>query len=154
MEPIICQLCREPIWNFLCVDCLSKDVKQWLPTNLSPKFAQFHQTVKGHFHTTAPDNYEPCLNCSLLNESPICPHCYTHETFHWLKSLDKNLAAAFSKIFFFYKFEGYEFVKSDALPITEIKNEKRHFGHCDGCGECSDELLQMDSEWYCEDCRN
>jgi len=152
-EAIVCQLCREPIWNFLCVDCLSDNVSKWMPKTLTESFEKFNENIRSYIHTT-PDNYEPCLKCDLLNETSICPHCYTHETFHWLKTKDSELAASFSKMFFFYNFEGAELFSSNALPITESKNNPKDTGSCDNCGKESDYLNNLEGEWYCETCRD
>lgn len=152
IEPTICQLCREPIWNFICIDCLKTKVERWIPNTLSQGFNQFHQNLQNHFSTT-PDNYEPCLKCEVLNEKPICPHCYTHETFYWLKENDAVVARAFSKIFFFYKFEGTEILKSDCLPVETFKEKEGDIGICDNCGD-NNYLENIEGGWYCEVCRN
>lgn len=151
MDTTICQICREPIWNFLCISCLSDDIKKWLPKAYSQTFGKFHQVIENHFFTS-PDNYEPCLNCGLLSEAPICPHCYTHEVYHWIKKQNRNLARNFSKIFFFYKFEGSELFKSSVPPVSELTNAKESQGVCDTCGEYADNLMKKDPGWTCESC--
>jgi len=156
-DAIICQICREPVWNFLCIDCISKDVGKWLPKPATHQFSKFHNEVKSHFHTLVADNYEPCLNCEMLNESPICPYCYTHEVYHWLAQTSPDLAKSFGKIFFFYPFEGSEHIKSDRGPIEATKNAVSMVGVCDGCGEYSETLVQAATEpggVYCETCRD
>ena len=148
---VVCQLCREPIWNFLCVDCISKNVEKWLPKVFSQQFIKFHQEIKSHFQTTA-DNYEPCLDCSSLSESPICPHCYTHEAYHWLSAKNPKIAENFQKLFFFYPFEGSEHIKSETDPIGETQNKKIIRGFCDTCSEYSENLEQSQEGWCCESC--
>ena len=153
MDAIVCQLCREPIWNFLCVDCLGKNVEQWLPRGFSHEFTKFHSEIKSHFHTYTADNYEPCLDCNKLSETPICPYCYTHEIYHWMSGINSDMAAKFSKIFFFYPFEGSEHIKSETGPIEETrKKSKESLGMCDNCGEYSDALAMSNGGWYCEIC--
>ena len=152
-EATVCQLCREPIWNFLCIDCLSKDIGKWLPQEYAEQFKEFHSTIKKYIHTT-PDNFEPCLTCSLLNESPFCPHCYTHEVYHWIREVNFDLARNFSKIFFFYKFEGSEFLKSDAEPISQTINKRPLAGLCDSCLEYSEGLEEDNRGWVCEVCND
>ena len=152
-DAILCQLCREPIWNFLCIDCLGKNVEQWLPKGFGPQFTKFHTFLKTHFHTMSADNFEPCLDCTKFNETPLCPYCYTHEVYHWISSMSPDTAQKFSKIFFFYPFEGSEHIKSDQAPIEAIYNEKQNMGMCDNCGEYSDTLNQLEGGWICEICK-
>lgn len=152
-DPVVCQLCREPIWNFLCIDCLGENIKRWLPNDFGQQFVRFHQSLKSHFHTFIASNFEPCLDCNMLNETPICPHCYTHEAYHWISTINTDTAAKFSKIFFFYPFEGSEFVKSDSQPIDASGTQpKNGFGMCDNCGEYSDNLELAGNGWCCEIC--
>ena len=152
-EPVVCQLCREPIWNFLCIDCLATNVEKWLPKDLSHEFTKFHNSVRSHFHTLTADNYEPCLDCSKFNETPICPYCYTHEVYHWISTKNQDMARNFSKLFFFYPFEGSEHVKSDRGPIEATTNTKPDLGLCDKCSEYSENLEQASGGMYCETCK-
>ncbi len=151
MEAVICQLCREPIWNFLCTSCLSDTVNKWMPATLVPEFNGLNNTINQYLKTT-PDNYEPCLKCDRLNETALCPHCYTHEVFHWLKGRNVELAGVFSKIFFYYKFEGAELLLSNTPPLTNGKNKRESDGSCDNCGSESTYLNNLEGEWYCETC--
>ncbi len=153
-EPIVCQLCREPIWNFLCIDCLGKNVGKWLPKDLSAEFTKFHTDLRDHFHTLVADNYEPCLDCDTLNETPICPYCYTHEVYHWISAKNPAIASVFSKLFFFYPFEGSEHIKSEIGPIEETQNEMPGLGLCDSCGEYSELLGKANGGLYCEICKD
>ena len=151
-EAVICQLCREPIWNFLCIDCLSNNVQKWLPASFSQEFSGFHRTIKSHFHTFISDNFEPCIDCRKINETPICPYCYTHEVYHWISPLKPDLAENFRKIFFFYPFEGTEQLKSCTKPIEGMSNKKTGIGACDVCGEFSEILWGLEGNWCCEGC--
>ena len=151
-EAIICQLCREPIWNFLCVDCIGDNVGKWLPPQYSQKFTKFHQYLKKHFSTLTADNFEPCLDCIKFNETPLCPYCYTHEVYHWINPQNPDIARNFSKIFFFYPFEGTEEIKVDSLPVTENSNKTKAEGICDGCEEFSENLKKSGEGILCELC--
>lgn len=153
-EAVVCQLCREPIWNFLCIDCLGENVKKWLPNAFGQQFSRFHQSLKSHFHTFIANNYEPCLDCNMLNETPICPHCYTHEAYHWISTINPDIAARFGKIFFFYPFEGSEFVKSESQPIDWNRSPNSGPGMCDNCGEYSENLELEENGWCCEVCKD
>ncbi len=152
-DAIVCQLCREPIWNFLCIDCIGKNVEEWLPKGFTQQFVKFHTTIKNHFHTMIADNFEPCLDCRKLNETPLCPYCYTHEVYHWISASSADIARQFSKIFFFYPFEGSEFIRSEQGPIQGVMNERANVGMCDVCGEYSDILQQLNGGWLCEVCK-
>ncbi len=152
-DPVICQLCREPIWNFLCIDCLGQNIEKWLPENFCEQFSKFHAEIKNHFHTFTADNYEPCIDCRKTSETPICPYCYTKEVYHWLSPISQDTAKNFRKTFFFYPFEGTENLKSYAEPIGEISNRKFGTEACDLCGEFSENLSRSEGEWCCEECQ-
>ena len=154
VEAIICQLCREPIWNFLCIDCLGKNVEQWLPKNFSKGFSAFHREIKSHFHTLTADNYEPCLDCSKVNETPICPYCYTQESYHWVAAQNQEIAASFKKIFFFYPFEGTEKLRVESHPIEASALESFLPGFCDRCSEYSESLGKDAEGLHCESCKD
>jgi len=152
-DPVICQLCREPIWNFLCINCLGDNIKRWLPENFCEQFSKFHTEIKNHFHTFIADNYEPCIDCRKTSETPLCPYCYTHEVYHWISPINSDLARTFSKIFFFYPFEGTEEIKTESSPITETGNLREINGLCDNCDQYSETLVKSGKGWNCEMCR-
>ena len=151
-EAIICQLCREPIWNFLCIDCIGKNIQRWLPQNLSQCFTKFHQEIRSHFHTLLADNYEPCLDCSRISETPLCPYCYTREAYDWIANRNSDMAASFRKIFFFYPFEGIEHV-SESAPIEQVEESLFMDGFCDNCAEFSEKMGQCEGSLLCENCK-
>ena len=64
------------------------------------------------------------------------------------------MARNFSKIFFFYPFEGSEYIKSERGPVEATKNKKPGVGMCDNCGEYSETLEQSDGGWCCEICKD
>jgi hypothetical protein len=147
-------MCKEPVWNFICSDCLSDSLKKWLPDQYMYQYAIFHDTLANHFKfKTLEEN--KCLSCSSYDGFTICPYCYTNEVFQWLKGFNKRLAEDFVNMFRF-DFEGSGFknslTRSDAEPITEEENPKEEFGICDDCGEYSEELVYFDGEWVCKNC--
>jgi hypothetical protein len=150
----LCQICKEPIWNFLCIDCLESHIKRWLPVRLAHEFDKFHHTFSKHFRSMFSEP-EYCMHCKSHKNKPVCPYCYTNEVYHWLKVRDRNLAGRFITLFFF-DFERTGFrdpVKMDNLtPITEDIDVETEFGICDECGEYSEELHHADCGWVCKAC--
>lgn len=149
MEAVTCKLCREPIQNFICVNCLAKNIKAWLPREFSCKFSMFHSDISRHFT----DFYEaePCIRCKHENHSVICPYCYIKEVYQWLKDENQNLADKFINTFpliYVFRKKGKKF-----QPLLETKNGESESGVCDICGEYSDKIERSDSGWVCEYCK-
>ncbi len=152
MEMHICQICKEPIWNFICIDCISKDIKNQLPEKLSGEFLEFHNVISKSFRFTQ-EGFKPCLICGVSDASSVCPVCYITEMYMWFK--DNGLMKSVRKKFHF-NFERYERLMKthEIVPITEDEENMRgeEFGICDECGEYSDELISVDGRWVCREC--
>jgi hypothetical protein len=156
METVpICQICKEPIWNFFCPDCLAKDVKAWLPSEYSKDFKSFHGSFSGHFHSSMDSTFTSCLKCKAEKESALCPYCYVNEVIHWMKAENVNMANSFVRLFpFDFDRVGHNVVlKTRSVPI-DTEQERRHAGLCDVCGEYGDSLLHTEGQWVCEKCRD
>lgn len=153
----VCQICKEPIWNFFCPDCLADDIKKWLPAQLSQPFSAFHNHFSGYFRSNLNSAFNWCLNCKTQKEASVCPYCYTNEVIYWLKDQNPQLANKFAQLFpfDFEKIGHKEFFRTHHHPITDTEDlpERKRFGICDSCGEYSDELVSKDGEWVCEECR-
>lgn len=147
----MCKICKEPIWNFICIDCIARDVKRHFPAKLLNSFTRFHRNLHRHFHS-ATDRFMPCLTCKLSNAPAICIPCYMNEAQSWAKAhgLMGMVGKKFS--FDFTRLER-ELREHNALPITESENFREKSGLCDMCGEYSDSLMLVDSEWICEECK-
>lgn len=152
----ICQICKEPIWNFFCLDCLAEDIKGWLPVNLKPEFKKFQNQFITYFGLNLDAGTSFCLNCKDRKEASICPYCYSNEVISWLKMQDKGLAKKFKQIFpfDFEKIGHKEFFRVHGFvkPITRNEVIKRRFGICDKCGEYNNNLRYKTGEWICESC--
>lgn len=151
----VCKICKEPIWNFFCPDCLAEDIKNWLPFHTRGNFDTFHRQFSGYFHSNLDTAFSWCLKCKNLKEASICPYCYANETVYWLKSVDPALANRFAR-FFPFDFEkiGHNALLKTTNPPIDTRVKSQQFGICDSCGEYSDELECVEGEWVCEDCRN
>ena len=150
----VCQICKEPIWNFFCPDCLAQDIKKWLPSTMATSFLNFHSHFSGYFQNNPNSSFNWCLKCKTLKEASVCPYCYANEVIYWLKESSPNLANKFSQLFP-YDFErlGHkELMRSNIGPVTEEKKERTQSGICDMCGEYSDNLKDKNGEWVCEEC--
>jgi len=157
MDVTLCQMCKEPIWNFVCVDCIANDVRQWLPTQHTKGFKTFHRLFTKHFDYNYVDarTYKYCIHCRNLITVPICPYCYTNEVYQWIRTRDGNLASLFTTVFKF-DFEGAGHKEYMALegfmPIEEDSNEKLDEGICEVCECYSSNLREVEGKWVCESC--
>lgn len=154
-EIFICQICKEPIHNFVCIDCLAGDIKKWLPEHIVSRFLRFNEMFLEYFHY--PHDHEVNthhLVCNARGKSSICLYCYINEVFQWLNIQNKRVAMKFIKLFSFgFEKKGFrDITKANPQPITELTKEGEEFGICDECGEYSDELRHIDGKWVCKEC--
>jgi hypothetical protein len=151
----VCQICKEPIWNFFCPDCLAGDINKWLPSNMAEKFLKFHKQFSGYFHSNLDTTFNWCLSCKGLKESAICPYCYTNEVIYWLRARNPDMATKFAQLFpfDFEKIGHKSLLKTESLPVGEEASDKKQLGICDVCGEYSDELICAEGEWVCDGCK-
>ncbi|MBI4020652.1 MAG: hypothetical protein HY369_00245 [Candidatus Aenigmarchaeota archaeon] len=97
-----CQTCRDAIGNFVCPDCLAERVRDWLPSRLAPKFSRFHNVLLFYFdaYTSEPVR---CGSCRDAATTLLCSGCYLEHVSAWMRSVDRPLAARFSREFAFGK---------------------------------------------------
>lgn len=158
MSVPICQICKDPVWSFICPDCLGKDIREWLPKGLSEKFSGFHNfIVKSFSPRTYKPIFVPCIKCKRKTVATICPFCYIAEASQWLKEINADLAAKLVKLLplandWEISEKGGCIWKEGFKPITEMECERTDFGICDECGEYSDELVLESKRWVCRDC--
>lgn len=158
MDVPVCQICKDPIWSFICPDCLGKDIGKWLPEGLSEKFSDFHNFIVKSFSPRAyKPIFVPCIKCKRKTVATICPFCYIAETSQWLKEINADLSARLVKLLPLAKDweiseTGGCVWKNGFRPITEMMCEGTEFGICDECGEYSDELVLENKKWVCRDC--
>ena len=146
MEALACNICKEPAWNFMCMSCVGKDVREFLPQKLRKSYMGFHNSFSSHFDSAqlVLNGAVYCMNCRSTRESPVCPNCYTSEVFAWLEEKDSRLAKKFMKMF--------SFGRAPSLPAEDGEQQDEEYGICDECGEYTDELIPTDGEWICKEC--
>ncbi len=130
----------------MCMDCVARDIRKFLPKKLTMGFQRFHENFYHHFDSPqlVLNGAVYCMNCRSTKESPICPNCYIKEAYQWLEEKDKRLAKRFLKLF---SFGGPIDFRSDSeAPVEE------EFGVCDECGEYTEELVMVNGEWVCKEC--
>jgi hypothetical protein len=88
-----CMLCKEPVTNPVCQDCLAQAVEQWLHEAAPQKVESLRaetEYIKGR-------DGVPCIRCKQLFE--VCTYCYTKHIFNWLA--DGELQLEFLEFFNF-----------------------------------------------------
>lgn len=149
-------MCKEPIVNHICIDCLGRDINSWLPAYFSGKFLSFHDNFSGHFRIKS-SGMLFCLKCRSFSDKTVCSYCYTNEAFSFFRTVDEKLARAFSTLFPYVRY-GVMYREFSLMggvePITEEYPEERNYGVCDLCEESSYDLVESNGEMLCENCRN
>jgi hypothetical protein len=148
MDLALCKMCKEPIWNFLCVDCMGKDVRKVLPEGLLKDFDLFHRRIVESFHSFYDHTF--CLKCRHENPVVVCPYCYVKEMLSLFSGKEPILAKKVARLIPYFR---HPYRKEDARAITELHNGKTAYGMCDECGECSESLERRGNGWVCEGCR-
>jgi len=154
-DVMLCQICKEPIHNFACIDCLAKDIKNWLPVSLSNLFTEFNEWFLSvfdyHKHEVLEGHH---LVCNARGSGNICIYCYVNEVFQWIAGQDKAVAKRFRHLFSFgmKKTDFREVMLAHAEPISEVETVEKEFGICDECGEYADELKLLNGRWVCMEC--
>jgi len=157
MEVPVCQMCKDPIWSYICPKCLAEDIKNWLPTIHSDPFKKFHATLEKFFEPNLDTTFIQCLHCKTSAPASICPFCYVVEVFNWLNPIDQELAKHMFKMLPLAKdwvvteHSGCVW-KEGFRPLIEQEEKKEEFGVCDECGEYTDELVLINGEWVCNEC--
>ncbi len=158
MDVPMCQICKDPVWSFICPDCLSKDIGEWLPKGLSKSFKEFHRFLVDSFSPKAyKPIFVPCIKCKRKTVATICPFCYTTEVFQWLRNVNSELA---KKLIGLIPMSGDWKISEDGgcvwreepRPVTETGCARTDYGICDECGEYSEELHSVNRKWVCSDC--
>ena len=170
-EVVICRLCLEPLYNFICIDCLLDASKLWLrkkgADEIIPAVEQRHKEVKS---TLSSDyNTMVCIKCKQETNTWACPCCYLHEVYEIIKKERPDLANNFEQIFNFdfhytHGFTQLTFWQSLHRQSLSTKNfrpviivDKRNdtdFNICERCEQAADDLKEVNGEWVCEDCRD
>lgn len=88
-----CMLCKEPVTNPVCQDCLAQAIEQWLHEEAPEKIEGLHTETE---MIKSPHGVR-CIKCHKHFE--ICTYCYTKHIFNWLK--DAKLQLQFLEFFNF-----------------------------------------------------
>jgi hypothetical protein len=154
----ICQICKDPIWSFICPHCLARDISRWLPASIRGAFGRFNSNLLGNFSATIDMDGLRCLRCRKVRLANICPFCYLAEVFDWLHGIKPALAERF---FRFVPFRrdlrmGPEVVSwnDGIVPVSHTEPRETDEGTCESCERYSDELTNVDGRWICRDCES
>ena len=88
-----CVLCREPVTNPICHECLAEAIAQWIAEEAPERIASFWQET--HALDGAPG--VRCVHCG--KNVGVCTYCYTRAIFNWLR--DGDLQSSFVEHFNF-----------------------------------------------------
>jgi len=157
-ETVICRMCLEPIFNFICVDCLGDTVHKWLDSvkpEFSTEFNSFHEKLLKYIRSE--ENLEKCVKCKRTIDAVMCPYCYEKEVFWWIFNKDIKLSKIFARLF------NFDFLGTGYLPNVKTRNlepvvliDSRKISDtniCESCGQVSDDLREENGVWLCESCR-
>jgi hypothetical protein len=157
MEPMICKICKEPIWNFLCVECIAKDIRGMLPSHLTPGFSKFHHNIKKYFYNRNHGTF--CVRCRGHSAVSVCPYCYLNEAGNWLMGADQIMAKRLLRLIppfgHRHSFPNESVSMNFTEAITELDDQDNKGsapGVCDFCGEFSEALTRTEQGWICEEC--
>ena len=148
----ICSICLGPIYNFICADCLFKQIKRWLRENASYLILEVekaHQNLIKTFHTT--DSKQFCIHCRKTNGNVFCPFCYTKYIYLHLKEFDERAAEKMVSVFNF-DFEGTGMYSDFHPEPIGYEEEKTEEGICEYCDNLSDSLKNVNGLYVCESC--
>lgn len=157
MNGTICQICKQPVRNYMCIECIGTGIKDWLPFMHIRGFMKFHRLFSEQFtyDYAVFKGRNSCLKCKKDMQHPVCPYCYINEVFLWIKERDVTLAALFINVFRF-DFEGSghrEFHDLEEFePLTGEEERNMDEGICEECECYSAELREQDGKWLCELC--
>ncbi|MEM5766568.1 MAG: hypothetical protein QW423_02970 [Candidatus Aenigmatarchaeota archaeon] len=157
-ETVVCKFCLEPIFNFICVNCLETSIKKWLfCSNLLKDFKKFSKNLRNRFESNF--EKEKCIKCGMPLETSICPYCYTKEVFDFFYLKDKTIAEGFIRVF------NFDFLKvghgSDTITVKNFTPimisediENSDINICENCENQSDDLKKVNGSYICEVCRD
>lgn len=150
-----CVLCNEPIWSFICMDCVSDGVRSWLPSRLAPAFERFQAGLSEGLQR---EERLQCVRCGRAKPVAMDWYCSMNEMAQWLQHENPQLGDQLLKLLPFQDslaspLHGVR-LKPTVKPLGDgdAPFERREFGLCDECGEYCDELQGIANEWVCGRC--
>ncbi len=152
----ICQICKDPVWSYICPECLEEDIRKWLPSDISTEFAMFSKTFLKHFNPDDSD-FQVCLHCRTEKPVTVCPFCYIAEVCRWLE--EKGFKQGKTLLRMLPLGSDYVLTEtgcqwSDGIKPVGEPNQVTDEGLCESCGQYSDDIRCVDGRWLCENCRN
>ena len=157
MQVAVCQICKYPVWSYICPDCLSMEIGKWLPHELSGEFREFNRSFLRHF-TSKESNLTTlqCIRCASESEVTLCPFCYIAEAFHWLDGKDRKLARTLFMMLpvdsDWKMDENSGCVWRDGVKPISYAEGSTAEEICDECGEDS-ETKESEGRRLCSNCR-
>jgi hypothetical protein len=153
----ICQLCKDPIWSFICPHCLARDIGNWLPKNLKGAYKKFNKNFFGNFSFTIDLDGLRCIHCKKMRLANICTFCYLAEVYDWLRRNNRRLAENIFRMLPLasdWRLDKKAGViwSSGLVPVSDTELELRDEGVCEACDRYSDELSNFDGRWICKEC--
>ena len=93
-----CVVCEEAITNPICLECLEKEVKQWLvdkkKAEMLPLLAMQTEVFRAFTHKGI-----DCIKCK--GSMNVCAHCYTMEIYRWFRKDIRDFTDDFIECFDF-----------------------------------------------------
>jgi len=158
MQVAVCQICKYPVWSYICPDCLSKEIGKWLPHELSSQFRRFNRSFLGNFRSFESNLTQTmCIRCRTMRETTLCSFCYVAEVFHWLHEKNRHLAKTlFMALPLDSSLKATSGMRNEWNEIRPISYEESESleGICEECGEYSQETATANGRWLCESCRD
>lgn len=157
MNMAICQICKEPIWSFICPDCLARDIGRWIPRGLNGLFRNFSREFVRNFSGNMDMDELSCIHCRKVRVASICPFCYLAEVYRWLGERGSRLAGT---IFRMLPLDGDWAIDRNSgiasvgelVPVSESETKQSDEGICECCEGYSEELALSDGRWICREC--
>lgn len=154
----ICQMCKDPIWSFICPQCIGKEIRRWLPDRVRSAFSRFDRDLLDNFSTSIDMDGLRCLRCRKVRLASICPFCYLAEVYDWLKDVKPALAESFLRFIPLRSVlrQGSHGMKwnDGIVPIGHTEMPELDEGICESCDRYTDELIHLDGRWICRDCES
>lgn len=158
-EVPICNICLEPIYHFICPDCLHDQVKHWLKDNASyliPQLEEVADDIRENLLRNS-ENRVQCILCKKEKTGFVCPFCFIREIYSTLKDFDKAVADKLSNLFNFdFQGTGFYSVNEDSKnfkPVIDMEDKEIKTGICESCETLPEDLKPINGEFVCEDCR-
>ncbi len=156
MDLAVCQICKYPVWSYICPHCLAKEIGAWLPRRFSSEFRKFSRSFLEHFASFESNlTRVRCIRCHKVKEATMCSFCYISEVFSWLQDRNKKLART---LFMALPLDAGSRISGIggmwSQQITPISYEEKgsEEGICEECGEHSQETTLVNGRWVCESC--